>query len=70
MALLEYWSEWPPAAELLRGFVGYKPLSKSEREQREKAGAKEAQRALGPAVDYMQLPQFLRDAHAANKAKQ
>lgn len=70
MALLEYWYEWPPAAELLRGFVGYKPLTKEERERKEKAATQAAQRTLGPAVNYEHLPSWLRDALAANKAKQ
>jgi hypothetical protein len=69
MALLEYWSEWPPAAELLRGFVGYKPLTKEERAQKEEAAQKAAQKAAGPVVPYESLPKWLRDKHAANKVK-
>lgn len=68
LSLLEYWNEWPPAAELLRGYVGYKPLSKEEREQRDKAASRAAMRAMGPVVPYEQLPNWLRNAHARNKA--
>jgi hypothetical protein len=67
MALLAYWSEWPPSAELLRGFVGYKPPTKEDRTQQQKAAAREVARTLGPTVDYERLPKWLRDAHAKNK---
>jgi hypothetical protein len=63
LSLLDYWAEWPPASELLRGYVGYKPLSKEERERRSQAARQEATRAFGPAVNYEQLPQWLREAH-------
>jgi hypothetical protein len=67
LALIEYWREWPPASELLRGFVGYKPLSKEERKRREKATTQAVAREIGPAVAYDQLPKWLREAHTQQK---
>lgn len=69
MALIEYWHDWPPVAELLRGFVGYKPLSKEARETKAN-GMQTIRKAFGREVseaEYQQLPQWLRSMHATQK---
>ena len=64
LALLDYWREWPPFHELMRGYVGYKPLSKDELAQRNQVASQEARRVFKDPVAYNQLPKWLRDAHA------
>lgn len=67
MSLLKYWREWPPENELLRGYVGYKPISEEEQKRRDQAASHAITKAIGPTVDYNSLPQWLRQAHARNK---
>lgn len=67
LALLDYWREWPPFHELMRGYVGYKPLSKEELDRRDQAAARAASQTFGNALPHSQLPQWVKDGLAQQK---